>query len=249
VTRSNFYRITAQYRSDFNENNTLNLLAGSELSTRRITSTQWTGWGYQYDNGGLTYTPYLWLKQMNEENTEYFGEYFTQYNSLAYYGQIDYSFMKRYTVNATMRYEGSNRLGKATSSRWLPTWNVGFKYDLGSEPFMQPTASWLSMFLIRGSRSLTAAPGPSTVTNATTIYKTQNKWRPTTGAAESEIFIDQIANTELTYEKKYEWNVGVDLGFLSNRITLTTDLFWRDNFDEIGLSSVERILKECVSFP
>jgi hypothetical protein len=84
-TRSNFYRITAQFRSDFNENNTLNLLAGSELSTRRITSTQWTGWGYQYDNGGLTYTPYLWLKQMNEENTEYFGEYFTQYNSLAYY--------------------------------------------------------------------------------------------------------------------------------------------------------------------
>ena len=61
----------------------------------------------------------------------------------------------------------------------------------------------------------------------------------TRGASEiadgSEIFIDQIANTELTYEKKYEWNVGVDLGFLSNRITLTTDLFWRDNFDEIGL--------------
>jgi hypothetical protein len=39
----------------------------------------------------------------------------------------------------------------------------------------------------------------------------------------------------LTYEKKYEWNIGVDLGFLSNRISFTTDVFWRDNFDEIGL--------------
>lgn len=235
VTRSNFYRVTAQFRSDINENNTVNLLAGSELSTRRITSTSWTGWGYQYENGGLTYTPYLWLKQMNEENTEYFGEYFSQYNSLAYYGQIDYSLMKRYTINATMRYEGSNRLGKATSSRWLPTWNVGLKYDLGSEPFMQRAASWLSMVMLRGSRSLTAAPGPSSVTNATTIYMTQNKWRPTTASAESEIYIDQIANTELTYEKKYEWNIGIDLGFLANRITVTADAFWRDNFDEIGL--------------
>ena len=235
ITRSNFYRVTAQFRSDLSEDHSLNLLAGSELSTRRITSTSWTGWGYQYENGGLTYTPYLWLKQMNEENTEYFSETFTQYNSLAYYGQLDYSFLKRYTINATMRYEGSNRLGKATSSRWLPTWNVGLKYDLGSEPFMQGASRWLSQLMLRGSRSLTAAPGPDYVTNATTIYKTQNKWRPTTSSAESEIYIDQIANTELTYEKKYEWNVGVDLGFFNNRITFTADAFWRDNFDEIGL--------------
>ena len=90
------------------------------------------------------------------------------------------------------------------------------------------------MVMLRGSRSLTAAPGPDYVTNATAIYKTQNKWRPTTSAAESELYIDQIANTELTYEKKYEWNVGIDLGFLHDRITLTADAYWRDNFDEIG---------------
>ena len=235
VGRSNFYRATVQYRSDINENNKLSLLGGTELSTRRITNTTWTGWGYQYENGGLTYTPYLWLKQMNEENTEYFGESFTQNNSLAYYGQFDYTFMNRYTINGTMRYEGSNRLGKATSSRWLPTWNIGLKYDLGSEPFMQRFSGWLSQVMVRGSRSLTAASGPDYVTNATAIYKTQNKWRPTTSAAENEIYIDQIANTELTFEKKYEWNVGVDLGFLNNRITFTADAYWRDNFDEIGL--------------
>ena len=235
TTRSNFYRITAQFRSDPSEDHSITLLAGSELSTRRITSTSWTGWGYQYENGGLTYTPYLAIKQMNEENTELFSETFTQYNSLAYYGQLDYQLMKRYTLNATMRYEGSNRLGKATKSRWLPTWNIGLKYDLGSEPFMQGARSWLSQVMLRGSRSLTAAPGPSNVTNATAIYKTQNKWRPTTAAAESEIYIDQIANTELTYEKKYEWNIGIDLGFFNNRISLTADAFWRDNFDEIGL--------------
>ena len=234
VMRSNYYRAIAEYRDVYNEDHTLNLMGGSELSTVRRTSNTWTGWGYQYDNGGITYTPYLWLKQMNEENTEYFSENFTQTNTLAFYGQAVYSYKQRYTLNGTVRYEGSNRLGKATSSRWLPTWNVSASYDLGSEPFMQGASSWLSQLKLRGSYSLTADTGPSWVTNATAIYHTQNKWRPTTSAAENEIYIYQIANTELTYEKKHEWNVGVDLGFLGDRIALTFDAYWRNNFDLIG---------------
>ena len=241
VMRSNYYRIMAEYRDVFNEIHTLNLMAGSELSTvKRIgpdydhNIPSWTGWGYQYDNGGITYTPYLWMKMMNEENTEYFSEIFTKTNTLAYYGQAVYSYMQRYTINGTMRYEGTNRLGKATESRWLPTWNVSLAYDMISEPFMQPLHNWLSQLKLRGSYSLTADTGPSWVTNATAIYKTQNKWRPTTSAAENEIYVYQIANTELTYEKKHEWNIGVDLGFFNDRIALTADFYWRNNFDLIG---------------
>ena len=241
VMRSNYYRVMAEYRDVYNDVHTLNLMAGSELSTVKRTGPDyannipsWTGWGYQYENGGITYTPYLWMKMMNEENTEYFSEIFTKTNTLAYYGQAVYSYMQRYTVNGTIRYEGTNRLGKATSSRWLPTWNVSLAYDMMSEPFMKSLQSWLTQLKLRGSYSLTADTGPSWVTNATAIYKTQNKWRPTTSAAENEIYISQIANTELTYEKKHEWNVGVDMGFLNDRIALTADFYWRNNFDLIG---------------
>ena len=232
--RSNYYRFMAEYRDVYNEKHVVNAMFGSELSTVRRTATNWTGWGYQFKNGGITNTPYLWMKQMNEENTEYFGETFTQTNSLAFYGQAVYSFDQRYTINGTVRYEGTNRLGKATSSRWLPTWNVSASYDMTNEPFMSKTSSWLSQLKFRGSYSLTADTGPSWVTNATAIYKTENKWRPTTSSKESEIYIYQIANTELTYEKKHEWNFGIDLGFINNRIALTADVYWRNNFDLIG---------------
>ena len=232
--RSNYYRVMAEYRDVYNEKHVLNVLLGSELSTVKRTYTNWTGWGYQFNNGGITYTPYLWLKQMNEENTEYFGESFTQTNSLAYYGQAAYNFDQRYTINATLRYEGTNRLGKATSSRWLPTWNLSGSYDIYREKFMEKTHNWLSQMKLRGSYSLTADTGPTWVTNATTIYKTQNIWRPTTSSKESGVTIDQIANTELTYEKKHEWNVGVDLGFIHDRIATTFDIYWRNNYDLIG---------------
>ena len=234
VMRSYYYRFMAQYNDVYNDKHVFNAMFGSELSTVRRTPTAWTGWGYEYDNGGITNSPYLWLKQMNEENTDYFSESFTQTNSLAFYGQVAYNFDQRYTLNGTIRYEGTNRLGKATSSRWLPTWNISASYDMTNEKFMANTKKWLSQLKIRGSYSLTADTGPSWVTNATAIYKTQNKWRPTVSSKESEIYIDQIANTELTYEKKHEWNIGADLGFLYNRIALTADIYWRNNFDLIG---------------
>jgi len=234
--RSNTYRFMANYNNVFKEKHTLNGLLGTEYSSVLRTSNTWTGWGYQYDNGGITYTPYLWLKQMNEENTEYFGESYTLTNSLAYYGQFNYNFDQRYTVNGTLRYEGTNRLGKSRKSRWLPTWNVSAAWDVINEKFMAKTQSWLSQLKLRASYSLTADTGPAWVTNATSIYRTENKWRPTTSAAETEIYIYQIANTELTYEKKHEWNFGVDLGFLHDRIALTFDIYGRNNYDLIGLT-------------
>ena len=233
--RSNTFRLMADYRDVYGEKHTFNAMAGMEYSSVKRTSTVWTGWGYQYDMGGIVYTPYLWLKQMNEENTDYFSEYYTRTNTLAYYGQLVYSFDKRYTVNGTFRYEGTNRFGKVQSSRWLPTWNVSLAYDMTNEPFMQSTQSWLSNLKLRGSYSLTADVGPTWVNNADVIYKTENAWRPFTSAAESQIYIDYLANTELTFEKKHEWNVGVDMGFLQDRLALTFDAYWRNNYDLIGM--------------
>lgn len=232
--RSNTFRFMAKYNNVFNDLHTLNGMVGTEYSSVRRTATNWTGWGYQFDNGGITYTPYLWLKQMNEENTEYFGESYTLTNTLAYYGQVNYNYDQRYTLNGTLRYEGTNRLGKSTQSRWLPTWNVSGAYDLTNEKFMEGTKSWLSQVKIRGSYSLTADTGPSWVTNANAIFMTKNSWRPYTSAAETQIYISSLGNSELTYEKKHEWNVGVDLSFLKERIALTFDVYGRNNYDLIG---------------
>ena len=232
--RSNNFRFMASYNNVFKEKHTVNGMLGTEYSSVRRTSTNWTGWGYQFDNGGITYTPYYWLKQMNEENTEYFGESYTLTNTLAYYGQFNYNYDQRYTLNGTLRYEGTNRLGKSTQSRWLPTWNISGSYDITNEKFMEGTKSWLSQLKLRGSYSLTADTGPSWVTNAEAIFMTKNSWRPFTSAAESQIYISSLGNSELTYEKKHEWNVGVDLSFLKDRIALTFDVYGRNNYDLIG---------------
>lgn len=48
---------------------------------------------------------------------------------------------------------------------------------------------------------------------------------------ETGIAIEELQNNDLTYEKQYEANLGVDVGIVSNRINLTADVYRREGFD------------------
>lgn len=97
-----------------------------------------------------------------------------------------------------------------------------------------PVASHLSL---KASYSLTADRGPSSVTNSFVVIRSENPWRPFTSVKESQMYISSLANSDLTYEKKREFNVGIDLGLLNNRINIEADWYTRDNFDLIGLAN------------
>ena len=61
-----------------------------------------------------------------------------------------------------------------------------------------------------------------------------NPWRPFSSDQESALEVSDFANPELTYEKKHEFNIGTDLGFLDNRINVTFDWYTRNNYDLLG---------------
>ena len=231
--RSNDYRLTATYKDVYNDRHIVNVLAGAELETVKRTTTKWTGWGYQYNNGGIVNTPYIWLKQMNEENTDYFSDTFSRTNTLAFYGTATYSYDQKYTVNGTLRYEGTNRLGKSRQARWLPTWNISGAYNPYLESWFEPLKSVFSQMNFRASYSLTADTGPYNVTNAQAIFMPSKRWRPS-GLSENQVYISALANSELTFEKKHELNIGTDMGFMNQRFAIAADVYWRNNYDLIG---------------
>lgn len=136
-----------------------------------------------------------------------------------------------------MRYEGTNYLGKATSARWLPTWNVSSAWNAHEEKWFANTfKDVLTHGTFRLSYSLTGDRPP--MTNALPIYKSENPWRPFTSVQESGL-TQTLGNPELTYEKKHEFNVGLDLGFLKNRINFSIDAYWRNNYDLIGYANTQ----------
>ncbi|MCQ2139455.1 MAG: SusC/RagA family TonB-linked outer membrane protein [Bacteroidales bacterium] len=230
------FRSTVNYSNTFAKNHIVNLYGGMEANSNDRHSSWFRGWGMQYSMGETPSYAYEVFKKGAEENSEYYNIGNRHVRSAAFFGNGTYSYKGRYTLNGTIRYEGTNKLGKSRSARWLPTWNVAGAWNVHEEDWFDnlPFVSHLSL---KASYSLTADRGPSSVTNSFVVIRADNPWRPFTSVKESQLYISSLANSELTYEKKHELNIGMDLGLFDNRINIEADWYKRNNFDLIGVAN------------
>lgn len=229
-------RNTLTWNHDFNDTHLIHLYGGMEITQVRRSNDWFRGWGMQYSKGEQAFSNYLAFKKASEDNSDYFTLENTVRKTAAFFAMLNYSYKGRYSVNGTFRYEGTNRLGRSREARWLPTWNVGAAWNVHEEDFflnVNPAA--LSHLSLKASYSLTADAGPDWISNATAIYSSFNTpYRPSADDKETGLDINMLGNSNLTYEKKHELNVGVAAGFVNNRINIELDAYWRNNFDLLG---------------
>lgn len=242
------FRATVTYNKDINDKHLLNFFSGVELNSIDRSQYWSRGWGYQYDKGGIPFYDYRVFKQASEQNNNYYSNGETYGRSLAYFANMAYSFDGKYIVNGTFRYEGTNRLGKSRSARWLPTWNISGAWNAHEEAFFENIKPVISHLTLKSSYSLTADRGPAFVTNSHVVYRNYSPYRPFAGVKEAGAEIDGLENSELTYEKKHEFNVGAEFGFLNNRINFSTDVYFRNNFDLIGLIETQGVGGEVIKY-
>src|SRR5690606_2943348 len=150
---------------------------------------------------------------------------------VSFFGNVRYAWQGKYIINATARYDGSNRMGMSRSARWLPTWTFSGAWNIDSEPFMQDAYS-VDYLKLRATYGLTASMGNAR--NSTVVLNNTSTLRPYLSESESKIAISSLANSELTWEKQYETNVGLDLSLWRNRMFFTFDVYQRNSFDLIG---------------
>lgn len=132
------FRATANYSETFAEKHIVNLFGGTEINSTERHGTWFRGWGIQYSMGETPNYDYKVFKKGNEENSDYYTMTNTHVRSAAFFANGTYSYMGRYTLNGTIRYEGTNKLGKSRQARWLPTWNVSGAWNLHEEEWMKP---------------------------------------------------------------------------------------------------------------
>ena len=233
------FRFSATYNTTINNTHIVNAYLGMETNQSDRQKTWFRGWGLQYDSGEIPFYDYLVFKKGKEDNSPYYEMGNTHYRNVAFFFNGTYSYKGRYTLNGTLRYEGNNALGLTTRSRWLPTWNVSGAWNVHEENFFNSISKAVSHLSLKASYSLTA-DRPS-VTNALAVIQSYSPWRPSAGVTESGLTIYDLENSELTYEKKNEVNVGIDMGFLNNRISLAADWYKRDNHDLIGVINTQGI--------
>ncbi len=230
------FRSTASYVNSFNDDtHVINLFGGIESNMLDRNATYFQGWGFLYDNGSIPSINHEVFKQQKEENSNYYSNAWAYSRSLAYFASGTYSYKSKYVLNLTGRYEGTNKLGKARSARWLPTYNIALAWNMHEEEWF-PTSEAFTHLTLKGSYSLTGDRGPAFVTNAQAVINSFTPWRPTTGDSEAGSYLEDIQNSELTYEKKHEYNFGLDAGFFDYRLNVAVDVYKRNNFDLIGIA-------------
>ena len=233
------FRATANYSQTFADKHIVNVFGGTEINSIERHGTWFRAWGIQYGMGETPNYDYRVFKKGNEENSDYYSMTNTRVRSAAFFAHATYSYMGRYTINGTIRYAGTNKLGKSRQARWLPTWNVSGAWNIHEEDWMKPVNYAISHLSLKASYSLTADRGPSSVTNSAVVISSANPWRPFTSVKESMLYIADLANTDLTYEKKKELNLGLEAGFVDNRINIGLDWYTRNNYDLIGVINTQ----------
>ncbi|MDR1764185.1 MAG: SusC/RagA family TonB-linked outer membrane protein [Dysgonamonadaceae bacterium] len=230
LLRSWDMRNQINYKNMFAEKHDLSVIGGIQIQGNERQSSYNNGYGYQYASGGIPYVDYHIIKMNNEAANYYYGMSETRYRFTAFYANSEYTYNNKYAFSATARDEGSNLAGK--DQRWLLTWNFGLRWNIMEESFMKPWSKVIDHMNIRTSYGLSAqAPA---IGNATTLYYNSNAYRPQSSSdAETMIYISQIGNAGLTWEKSYQFNVGYNISLFNNRIDFMVEYWKKNNYDLI----------------
>ncbi|MCD0487697.1 SusC/RagA family TonB-linked outer membrane protein [Pedobacter sp. MC2016-14] len=229
--KSYMVRNSIEYDKTINDKHLINVYAFQETRMADRQTRSMIGYGYQYDKGGVAFIDPNIIKQATLNNLNYFSMSNRYDRFSAFMARAAYSYDGRYSFNATGRYDGSNQLGSSATARWLPTWNISGAWNVDEEDFMK-RQQIISKLTLRATYGLTASLGSAT--NSALVLRNSSALRPYTNEVESVMNIDYIENGDLTWEKQYETNLGVDLGLFRNRLNLTVDLYNRNGFDLIS---------------
>ena len=165
------------------------------------------------------------------------GGFNAEVRSISYYGRLVYSLFDRYILTATVRRDGSSNF--AAANRWATFPSAALAWRIKEESFLKDVKA-ISNAKVRfgwgqtGNSGGIAGRSTYALSSANTKY---NFYQPglgggSTGAFDRVVgFYAPLVDTNLKWETNEQTNIGIDLGFLDNDLTVTMDWFSRKTKD------------------
>ncbi len=220
----------------FNEIHDISAVIGfqQESMTKRVTTAQKTdpskGDTHQVNSGTKNPTAignkYLW-------------------RMLSYFGRVNYALMGKYLAEVNLRADASSRFAKGNRWGYFPSFSLGWR--LGEEPFIKKLnifdnlkvrASWGKL----GNQNIGSGSNSDYFPYLTVMtqdyansYNFKNTLAP--GAA-----ITGLVDRNITWETTTTTDIGLDLGFLKNRLNIEADYFERRTSDIIVQLPIPTVL-------
>ena len=158
------------------------------------------------------------------------------------FGRLSYSYAERYLLEATVRYDGSSRLDP--SARWglFPSVSAGWR--VSEEHWFEGAAYWVDNLKLRASWGKL---GNSSVLNDK-LYPYYAMIDNGTIMGNGMYYQSEMASKDITWEVLQSANVGVDIGVLRNRLSLTADCYRKTNSNMMAAMQVGHIVGVTVPY-
>ncbi len=217
----------------FNQVHSVSASVGQEARSVRQTGFEKKEYGYLHDRGKLFVNIPVTINGNSSSlirNAPKVTD--SEENYMSFYGTLSYMYDNRYAVNASVRMDASNRFGQDKSTRYLPVWSVGARWNLGSEHFLAGQ-SLLSDMVFRLSYgwqgNVVTGVSPDLIAKI--------------DVSDSDGYILKIENLpapDLKWEKVQNLTFGVDFSLFNHKI--------HGNFDYYRKKTKDMIINRAVPY-
>ena len=146
----------------------------------------------------------------------------------AFFLRANYNYAEKYLVSASVRREGSSRFGANNKWGWFPAVSLGWR--ITGEDFMQGK-DWCNDLKLRAGFGVTGNNLNSDLRSVAMLSNGGTFWDGASGKYVYTYAVSQNVNPDLRWEKKFEYNLGLDFSFLDNRLYGSLDLYYRQTRD------------------
>ena len=220
-----YWSNTLTYRKTFAQKHSLSALLGYDAAKQADYLTQVTPRTDQ--NNPVAFTNDLVKNVQGAVLTQGFSS--NQFYAFdAVFGRLEYSYGGKYYLTGSLRRDRSTRFGPNNRAGVFPS--VSGAWRVAEEPFLK-SFGWVSDLKLRASYGETGndqLPGgyyPWVGSVGSTFYSFG-------GATDARVLgyrLNGFTNSELAWEKNKQTDVGLDFGFLNNRLLLTADYYVRNS--------------------
>ena len=213
---------TVNYSKTFGKHS-IQALAGYAYEKGVSQSSSMTNYGFDSDDwltnnigAGSALTSGLASMSSYKESNTY----------IAFFGRLMYNYAEKYLASVSLRRDGSSRFGTNHKWGWFPAVSLGWR--IKGESFMD-NVNWVDDLKLRAGFGMTGNQDfgdyKSLLLMKTSGYFYYNgQWINTYAPASN-------ANPDLGWEKKAEWNAGLDFSLFRNRLSGTIDYYYRLTYD------------------
>lgn len=143
----------------------------------------------------------------------------------SYFLRAAYSYDSKYMATVTGRYDGSSKFGQNNKYAFFPS--LGFGWMVSNEAFMQntPAISRLKLHTSIG------ATGNSEIGTYASLARVGQSNTIIGNALRVVSYLENMPNPDLKWERTLQWDAGIDLGLLQNRLNLELSYYYKYTSD------------------